>query len=257
MYGPFSDNHEFNVGLCRTFSQPCHLFLTQPCTRTLGHLVSVEPVEERDADDGGANAGAVREGGEGLRLHLDVLDAGGVQLAQVGRLVVGRVVAEGAVEAALALVKVVGAQRLAAGDGKAAAHALAQLHQVHRQILVQLCRVPHPLSQHDLRFKKSPMLQLTTPERNFVGNRLIYLLEVWVEFPVEHLLSNDHGPALEADAAAGPDAEKYWVFDSGVCQQFDHLVEKDRDGGNAHTMGDGEDRPHLEHAVPAQRKSSH
>ena len=117
------------------------------------HLVAVQPVEEGDAYDSGPDARAVRESGEGLGLHLDVLDSGAVQLAQVRHLVVLSVVAEGAVEAALALVKVVGAERLAARDVEV--HGLSQLDQVHHQILIELCRVPHSFTKNNLDIENS------------------------------------------------------------------------------------------------------
>ena len=55
------------------------------------------------------------------------------------------------------------------------------------------------------------------------------LLEKWVQFTVENLFCDYNSPALDADAAASANSEKYWVSHAGMRKQLDHLMKKDAD----------------------------
>lgn len=65
------------------------------------NLISFEPIEQCDTDDGCFDAGVVRERGECQRLHLDIDDACLVQPLQVLHLVSFGEIAERAVESTL------------------------------------------------------------------------------------------------------------------------------------------------------------
>lgn len=65
------------------------------------YLVAVESIEEGDADDGRTDAGVVRQGGKGQRLHLHVDHVLAADLLQKLELLRLAVVAKGAVQSTL------------------------------------------------------------------------------------------------------------------------------------------------------------
>ena len=65
------------------------------------YLVSLKPIQQRDADDGRLDASVVGERGERQRLHLDVNDSRLVDPLQERHLVLLRVVTERAVQTTL------------------------------------------------------------------------------------------------------------------------------------------------------------
>ena len=61
-------------------------------------------------------------------------------------------------------------------------------------------------------------------------------LEHGPQHTVHRLLGDDHGARVDADAAAGADAEEDGVLDARVVHELDNLVQQDADRGDAHAV---------------------
>ncbi len=73
----------------------------------------------------------------------------------------------------------------------------------------------------------------------------------WLQQAVDGLVCDDERAALEADAAAGTQAEKYGILGTSVGQELDYLVQEDGQRGRAHAMRHREHWADLKHGVPA------